>query len=1147
MHAAFTPQQVLRGYKEKAESLVVHGGKLFLGSAQGNLTIYRLNEGPDVPLEQRASLLDTRKAFSRRAIDKLAVIKEANLLVSLSDGYVSLHDLADLDTVTSLPQTKSALDFALDSSIQRKEATAQLAAGAYRPSHGSSTLPRSRSANIGAYASASLRGMEALVQEKEAREQELQSQAEILGRLTESQKEEVGSGPGTMSLVTVLAVGCRRKIVLFRWVDGTFWDTKEISLSHSPRSITFPEPTKVFMSYSATDFAALNLPLASSSSCAATHHQGTLAISRGTAVPQSSSSGPLVDTSPWSTPKEFPIPLTTADSESTERKDNETLSVAGPSGSLGIPTSTSTTAGFGAAFSGLGGYIGIGRSSNKTTVHAVEGGDVLVVRGANSILVDHEGKPLRRDAIHWPVAPDEVAFAAPYIFGVLPNCGSLATHYKDGTSSLANQPVVQIRSAGTLTTVQTIPFPPHTSSGPSDTPLSHPPTVQLLTPITSMKPPIYLVMSPSDRERGLTALDKLGATIYRLDMQSWSAQIDELVEKQYFSEALALLDSVDEVILEEKPRLRAHVQSLHGLSLYANAEYDRAIEIFIELDINPAKVLALFPEYISGPLARPRDQWLRIFGGNEQSGTLPPPRSEVRDIPEGSPAKLKPGGESFVDSDRRSLKSTRSARDLRAAHASNEERNLDALGRFLADRRRIFKPILETSQASHSISSSTWRDDSERLFELPDAPLPSIPVRELAALAQAVDTALFKTFLCTKPGLVGPLCRIENWCEVEQVEELLKQRNKNAELIALYSGKNKHEQALALLRKLAEKEDDLEDKLGPSIRYLQNLDASFTDVILETSHWILDASREMGMEIFTADTGKVGQLPRYRVVEDLASYDRDMCIIYLEHIIGTLNDGDPSLHEKLANLYLLKAADLASLEALDQRAGVIDKLSRFLELSEQYRSERILNQLPENDLFEPRAILLGRMGQHEAALGIYVYRLNAHEKAEQYCTSVYAAQRRPGDEHVYLALLRIYLRPREGLASASKEDGQSSQEDAAGSMLQPALSLIGRHGSRIDADQVIDLLPPLVTMQSIVPFAQRTLQHSVACRNSLRVEAAIRKERSLQAEERLAAVKSRKFRVSQSSMCPRCNRRLGNSVVVFAEGSLMHYSCKTER
>jgi hypothetical protein len=35
-------------------------------------------------------------------------------------------------------------------------------------------------------------------------------------------------------------------------------------------------------------------------------------------------------------------------------------------------------------------------------------------------------------------------------------------------------------------------------------------------------------------------------------------------------------------------------------------------------------------------------------------------------------------------------------------------------------------------------------------------------------------------------------------------------------------------------------------------------------------------------------------------------------------------------------------------------------------------------------MFEVRAILLGRMGKHQAALEIYVYRLNNFAKAEEY-------------------------------------------------------------------------------------------------------------------------------------------------------------------
>lgn len=36
------------------------------------------------------------------------------------------------------------------------------------------------------------------------------------------------------------------------------------------------------------------------------------------------------------------------------------------------------------------------------------------------------------------------------------------------------------------------------------------------------------------------------------------------------------------------------------------------------------------------------------------------------------------------------------------------------------------------------------------------------------------------------------------------------------------------------------------------------------------------------------------------------------------------------------------------------------------------------------DMFEARAVLLGRLGRHEAALETYVYRLRDYIKAEEY-------------------------------------------------------------------------------------------------------------------------------------------------------------------
>lgn len=56
-----------------------------------------------------------------------------------------------------------------------------------------------------------------------------------------------------------------------------------------------------------------------------------------------------------------------------------------------------------------------------------------------------------------------------------------------------------------------------------------------------------------------------------------------------------------------------------------------AIKTFIDLDINPAKVIALYPETIAGRLSVPRHKWIELYGGA-------PPKSASTDSEDKSPA-----------------------------------------------------------------------------------------------------------------------------------------------------------------------------------------------------------------------------------------------------------------------------------------------------------------------------------------------------------------------------------------------------------------------------------------------------------------------------------------------------------------------------
>jgi hypothetical protein len=51
------------------------------------------------------------------------------------------------------------------------------------------------------------------------------------------------------------------------------------------------------------------------------------------------------------------------------------------------------------------------------------------------------------------------------------------------------------------------------------------------------------------------------------------------------------------------------------VSQFRLGKFDDAINSFIELDLNPAKVVALYPERIAGRLSVPPDDWIPLFGG----------------------------------------------------------------------------------------------------------------------------------------------------------------------------------------------------------------------------------------------------------------------------------------------------------------------------------------------------------------------------------------------------------------------------------------------------------------------------------------------------------------------------------------------------
>ena len=133
MLSAFKAQPIVelkQRDKSKIESILSHSDQLLVGLNTGSLRIYRINaplsprpDGDDIESAKPSELLREYEKFSKYKIDQLAIFREANILISLSNNLVSIHDLGSYELQEQLTRTKGATLFAVTSNIVKDAQT----------------------------------------------------------------------------------------------------------------------------------------------------------------------------------------------------------------------------------------------------------------------------------------------------------------------------------------------------------------------------------------------------------------------------------------------------------------------------------------------------------------------------------------------------------------------------------------------------------------------------------------------------------------------------------------------------------------------------------------------------------------------------------------------------------------------------------------------------------------------------------------------------------------------------------------------------------------------------------------------------------------------------------------------------------------
>lgn len=188
-------------------------------------------------------------------------------------------------------------------------------------------------------------------------------------------------------------------------------------------------------------------------------------------------------------------------------------------------------------------------------------------------------------------------------------------------ASLPAHPAIQIRSGSTLTTLQTLSLPtliPDSTTGPLHAHTLHhltaclPPSSQSSEP----RPPLFVVSTPTERS-GLAA--EGGSKIWWIPFRPVGEVVDELVMNGSYSEALALAQTSDTRQLPDRETRLTLLRALNALALFRSPkakDRQKAVEEFIELEVNPARVVALFGDVVGWErLSVKEEDWVEMFGG----------------------------------------------------------------------------------------------------------------------------------------------------------------------------------------------------------------------------------------------------------------------------------------------------------------------------------------------------------------------------------------------------------------------------------------------------------------------------------------------------------------------------------------------------
>ena len=291
----------------------------------------------------------------------------------------------------------------------------------------------------------------------------------------------------------------------------------------------------------------------------------------------------------------------------------------------------------------------------------------------------------------------------------------------------------------------------------------------------------------------------------------------------------------------------------------------------------------------------------------------------------------------------------------------------------------------------------------------------------------------------------------------------------------------------------------------------------------------LKESEEIGARIFMKARLDVDTEKEFinKVLAELTNYQKAK-VKFLKFLVLDKSSQDEKHHTQLAMAFInnLKSAEKENLK--ENSAN----LSKLILTSEHLNANFLLQHLADTDLDYEKAILHGKLGQHDSALEILVNNLQNYQQAENYIDDI-AANQKDLKSKLLFSLLNIYLHPTPG---TNKEKFTSL-----------AVELINSRASDMNGPKVIAALPQHWNIAIILPALKTFSRSSLHNQRMTSICKNLQRSKNIQLRAELMTASKDPVYIMTNNYCAICKKNFmtADSVVRYPNGVMVHHQCVT--